>query len=269
MNAAKPFPRHMMRLPLRTFQTSSQPRNVSSFSILRPALRSNICTTCRLRLSSTLNTPRAFFRQWPGRVRFNSSRPTPPNPSPNLGSPEPALSLSQRLKKLSREYGWTAVGVYFALSALDFPFCFVAVRMLGTDRIGRWEHNVVGAFWKVVRIPFPDLGKREPETGAGETELGAATREGGSWGTSGVEQAEADNSGIDASMLIPRESYIEPATNYYQGLWTQLALAYAIHKSFIFIRVPLTAAILPKVVKTLRGWGWDIGKRKPKLPKSS
>ena len=48
------------------------------------------------------------------------------------------------------------------------------------------------------------------------------------------------------------------------GIWTQLALAYAIHKSFIFIRVPLTAAVTPKVVKVLRGWGWDIGKRRPK-----
>ena len=51
------------------------------------------------------------------------------------------------------------------------------------------------------------------------------------------------------------------------GIWTQLALAYAIHKSFIFIRVPLTAAVTPKVVKTLRGWGWDVGKRRPKAPK--
>ena len=41
-------------------------------------------------------------------------------------------------------------------------------------------------------------------------------------------------------------------------------LAYAIHKSLIFIRVPLTAAITPKVVKTLRQWGWDIVKGKPK-----
>lgn len=51
------------------------------------------------------------------------------------------------------------------------------------------------------------------------------------------------------------------------GIWTQLALAYAVHKSFIFLRVPLTAAVTPKVVKVLRGWGWDIGKRKPKVPK--
>jgi hypothetical protein len=45
------------------------------------------------------------------------------------------------------------------------------------------------------------------------------------------------------------------------GLATQLALAYAIHKSCIFVRVPLTAAVTPKVVKVLRSWGWQIGKR--------
>lgn len=49
------------------------------------------------------------------------------------------------------------------------------------------------------------------------------------------------------------------------GIWTQLVFAYAIHKSLlIFVRVPLTAAVTPKVVKVLRRWGWDIGKRKPK-----
>ncbi|KAL8732250.1 MAG: hypothetical protein Q9181_004023 [Wetmoreana brouardii] len=62
----------------------------------------------------------------------------------------------------------------------------------------------------------------------------------------GLKEAEQRNKSEDAS------------------IWTQLALAYAIHKSFIFIRVPLTAAVTPKVVKVLRGWGWDIGKRRPK-----
>ncbi|KAA6407808.1 MAG: peptide alpha-N-acetyltransferase Nat2 [Lasallia pustulata] len=62
-----------------------------------------------------------------------------------------------------------------------------------------------------------------------------------------VEEAEIRNLGEEAS------------------IWTQLALAYAIHKSFIFIRVPLTAAVTPKVVRVLRGLGWDIGKRKGKV----
>ena len=59
-----------------------------------------------------------------------------------------------------------------------------------------------------------------------------------------------------------------PADVFDLALWTQLALAYAIHKSFIVFRIPLTAAVLPKVVKTLRKWGYDIGKRRPKSPKS-
>ena len=48
------------------------------------------------------------------------------------------------------------------------------------------------------------------------------------------------------------------------AIWTQLGLAYLVHKSLIFFRVPLTAAVLPKVVKTLRSWGYNIGKKKPK-----
>ena len=86
--------------------------------------------------------------------RLNSNKP-PYNPTPDLNSPEPSLSLSQRLKKLSREYGWSALGVYLLLTALDFPFCFLAVRWLGTDRIGHWEHVLVAWFWSVVPYPFP------------------------------------------------------------------------------------------------------------------
>lgn len=33
--------------------------------------------------------------------------------------------------------------MYLALSALDFPFCFLAVRYLGAERIGKWEDAVV------------------------------------------------------------------------------------------------------------------------------
>ena len=46
------------------------------------------------------------------------------------------LGFSARLKKMMKEYGWTALGVYLGLSVLDFPFCFALVRAVGTDRIG-------------------------------------------------------------------------------------------------------------------------------------
>ncbi|KAI9796887.1 MAG: hypothetical protein M1833_005936 [Piccolia ochrophora] len=182
--------------------------------------------------------------------RFNKSNHSPsPNPTPNLGSPKPSLSLTQRFRKLSREYGWSALGVYLFLTALDFPFCFLAVRSLGTERIGHWEHVAVEWFWRIVPWPAQDASSDvkevigEPE---GKADNVVAIAEPG-WG---LEEAEERNRRSDAS------------------IWTQLALAYAVHKSFIFIRVPLTAAVTPKVVKVLRGWGWDIGKRRPKVPKT-
>lgn len=56
---------------------------------------------------------------------------------------EEPLSLSGRLKKLGREYGWSAFGVYLALSVLDFPFCFLLVKWAGTERIGTFSSQDV------------------------------------------------------------------------------------------------------------------------------
>ncbi len=76
----------------------------------------------------------------------------------------------------------------------------------------------------------------------------------------GYKEAEKANSGSNASTSAAAAATDRKRTDSETGIWTQLALAYAIHKSFIFVRVPLTAAITPKVVKTLRGWGWNIGR---------
>lgn len=74
---------------------------------------------------------------------------------------------------------------------------------------------------------------------------------------------------IRVLLVRPLLLYIHVDTNTISLGWgTQLALAYAIHKSFIFIRVPLTIALTPRLVKLLRGWGWDIGKRTTKEAKA-
>jgi hypothetical protein len=152
------------------------------------------------------------------------------------------------------------VGVYFALSALDFPFCFLAVRALGTERIGQWEHNVVQYVKSIIAIPFPGL---IDDTGEGSAEpvdtIEASVRE----GTAAVDDqiVKARDSNASKWRMMARQVY---GTNALVAVWTQLALAYAVHKSLIFFRVPLTAAVLPKVVKTLRGWGYNIGRKKPK-----
>jgi len=156
------------------------------------------------------------------------------------------------MRKLSREYGWSALGVYFALTALDFPFCYLFVKQMGTDRIGEWEHIVVSHIKAIIPASVKETWhewrismKRAQNDIPGGKEVGEGVEMAG-WG---VEEAEKHNK-AEASLA------------------TQLALAYAIHKSFIFIRVPLTVAITPKVVRILRGWGWDIGKRTTKEAKA-
>jgi len=206
-----------------------------------------------LHLRRALRPKALQIRFQPSRSRtYASTKPSTHTPPTQLNSPEASQSFSQRLKQLSKEYGWTAVGVYLGLSALDFPFCFLAVRLLGTERIGRWEHAIVASFWSIVSIPFPTL-RPQPEPAGVESgdaaELEAAKREGPPSSTAwdhGVAAAQAANESEQAS------------------IWTQLALAYAVHKSFIFIRVPLTAAVLPSVVRTLRSWGWNVGARTAK-----
>ncbi|RCI08327.1 hypothetical protein L249_8806 [Ophiocordyceps polyrhachis-furcata BCC 54312] len=156
------------------------------------------------------------------------------------GAAPEKLSLGARLKKLSKEYGWSAVGVYLALSVLDFPFCFLLVKIVGTEKIGRLEHYVVSALTSII----PESMLQRWRDYRGQKTQTAADDEG--------EVAVVDWGVAEAQRSIEEEA----------SLATQLALAYAIHKSFIFIRVPLTAAVTPKVVKVLRGWGWNIGKRR-------
>lgn len=81
------------------------------------------------------------------------------------------------MKALSKEYGYAALGVYLGLSALDFPFCFLFVKWVGTERVGEWEEKIVGAvkpWWESARekIGFPV--KRETR---GEKEVEAEREE--------------------------------------------------------------------------------------------
>lgn len=103
-------------------------------------------------------------------------------------------SLSQRLRRLSREYGWSALGVYFALSALDFPFCFAAVRLLGVDRIGHLEHVVVQAFKNAMHTVWPQGESEIPDQAEVE---GVVTDKQGR-----LAQAESQDQ-EEASMMFP------------------------------------------------------------------
>lgn len=188
------------------------------------------------------------------------------------------------MKKLSREYGWVGLGVYLGLSVLDFPLCFLLVRTVGVERIGAcsaWvcgtltttdrasgdvEHSIASGVKQLIPQAVEDrwheyrAALKQAERENFGTDQVSEHVEMMGWG---VEEADAANR-AEASALAPQAPTESEADMGGSGLGTQLALAYAIHKTFIFVRVPLTAAVTPKVVRVLRSWGWNIGKRRSK-----
>lgn len=145
------------------------------------------------------------------------------------------------LKALMKEYGYAGLGVYLLLTAVDLPICYVVVHSAGKEQIEVYENKVKQAF---------GYGKTEEE----------------------LLKAQEINR-INEEILAAAEVHVDPKDEtwlhylYSQFSWTEFALAYGIHKSLIFIRVPITAAITPGIVKALRGWGFRIGS--DKLSKSA
>lgn len=155
------------------------------------------------------------------------------------------------------------MGIYLGLSVLDFPFCFLAVKWFGTERIAEIEHAIIDGFWGIVEKGFPALKEKREHKQELERLANEATREGDGAGI--VEYAQGNGKVEEPSELAHcRHGATAYLLTSITGIWTQLLLAYGVHKSLIFFRIPLTLAVTPKVVKTLRKWGWNIGKTKPK-----
>lgn len=195
--------RAMRLLPRQAVRQTIFPRSRASIIRQSPSYRTISQHTWQASRRAPLSSYRSLLQQQHSalsrrirNVRKSSNKPSP-DPTSSLGSPEPT-TLSQRMRKLSREYGWSALGVYFMLSALDFPFCFLAVRLLGTERIGQWEHAVVSTFWRLIEVPFPNIRKvSDKATETAQDVVGdPAAREGTGWG---VEEAEAANKSEQAS----------------------------------------------------------------------
>lgn len=132
--------------------------------------------------------PSHLCKAWRRQTRQNSSNASGKEP----GGPEPQ-SLSERMKAMSRKYGWTVVGIYLGLSALDFPFCFLAVRWLGTDRIAAAEHAIVSRFWAALESVVPSLKERRAIN----------------------EAAEAEDAVREAGEAVAKDAKHEPASEYY------------------------------------------------------
>ncbi|KAM3420573.1 hypothetical protein BST61_g3835 [Cercospora zeina] len=158
--------------------------------------RSPSPTTCQKRRLATGNG-RSLLAQRGWRIaqaRAKSNVRTRRGYSSQAAEGAKPRSLSERMKDMSRKYGWTVTGIYLGLSVLDFPFCFLAVKWFGTERIAEVEHTIMDGFWDMAEKVMPSLQERRlaKEAGAAE-EAAAAAREAGD---QVVEQAKTKNPGL-------------------------------------------------------------------------
>lgn len=137
--------------------------------------------------------------------------------------------MGNKLKELIQKYGRHAFAVYLALSTVDFTIALVGVHLIGADKLEavkdwameKW-HNFRG-----IEHESPDTSSKASQDNKEQHE---ETSKGGRWGS--------------------------------PMFWAEVAVAYTIHKTaFLPIRVGLTAAWTPKIVKwlTVRGWIGKVG----------
>ncbi|PWN51294.1 hypothetical protein IE53DRAFT_386328 [Violaceomyces palustris] len=143
------------------------------------------------------------------------------------GAPPKGSSIRDRLRFLTRRYGWWALGVYMLASLFDFTLIFVSIHMLGADHIRDLEVQVRKAIGLTQRDQDEDDQQQQVaqvDTGDGQAPPRQAVRKSSSSSTS---------------------------------IWTEAVLAYTIHKTLLLpFRVAITAAVTPSFVKWLVKMGW-------------
>ncbi|ODQ67477.1 hypothetical protein NADFUDRAFT_81946 [Nadsonia fulvescens var. elongata DSM 6958] len=199
-----------------------------------------------------LSTP--SFRQFSASYfRRNATAP---------GAKKEKLTLKQLLSK----YGYSALGIYFALSMIDLPIIFFGVHSLGQEKV-EYVVNEVKAFFGYG--PKDDDDKTKPEdSSAAINQQDAATGElqqvsDANFGK--IDHADVTVSPDTATATakdLKAQAKADEDSRYKKILLAEFALAYAIHKSLFFIRLPITAAITPGIVKRLQKMGFNIGKAK-------
>jgi len=174
-----------------------------------------------LPLTTRISTPTSRILTRPLRISPSRSIHSTSARLSSSRSPDAKESptLSQRLKGLIKSYGWYAVGVYAAVSATDFAVAFIGVNLLGADYVASLTASAKTWLYDLVY-------SRPPEPGRDEME--------------------------EVSKMV--------VAGGQESLYAMLLLAFTVHKTlFLPVRIGVTAAFTPRLVKWLRARGWAGG----------
>lgn len=124
------------------------------------------------------------------------------------------------IKKLMKKYGYSALIVYIGVTFVSLPLCFWTVHSFGETRIKIYLNRLKRIF-----------GYGEPD----ETNI--------------IDKVNLKKLERDQLILEGTSSWWKQFKN--SSLLTEFLLAYGLHKSLIFIRIPVTAAVTPYMARLL------------------
>ena len=159
------------------------------------------------------------------------------DPNPNSEPDPQPKSAYARFKLLTKKYGWYALGMYTALSSIDFTLSFLMVHALGVERIEPIFSSLMYQYRSIrygkdaaVKIGAEHRAAKDEEKRREKKEMleNGGKKIKGYWGS--------------------------------RTFWAEAVLAYGIHKTLLLpLRAGLTVAWTPKVVNWFTRNGW-IGK---------
>jgi hypothetical protein len=146
------------------------------------------------------------------------------------------------LRTLFRTHGWTALTIYLFLSLADFSLTFLLIYLLGAEKVREAEDWVLDALgWR-----------RKSDGSAGRMRQV-------------VEGWKDRRSHVEHGLIKEHKELEEKGTKGEKekekgvGWATTAVLAYAIHKTALLpVRVGITIGITPRIVRTLRAWGYVL-----------
>lgn len=154
--------------------------------------------------------------------------------------------MAQKLRGLFRTHGWSALVVYLFLSALDFGLTFAVIYVVGADRVREAEDYVLDALeWR----------RKDGEPGRVKRAVTEWTDKRKSPEKLAKDEEKREQKRLDDERR-KAEQVDEEGKGGYGAIASTAVLAYVIHKTALLpVRVGVTVAITPRVVRQLQRWG--------------
>ncbi|KAG9302179.1 hypothetical protein G9A89_020613 [Geosiphon pyriformis] len=173
---------------------------------------------------------------------MNGSRNTTTNTTTRIENSGNKLSITARIKLLTRQYGVSALVVYTVISTLDLAGTFFVIQVGGGERVKKiedWMKKIFDRWLTIPNMPKNPQNKKESEDG-GQIAKTSKSQQEGNFG-------DSNESGKNMKQM--------------SSWMSTFLIAYGIHKLLVPLRLGLTAAITPPLVKKLQKMGWNIGRQ--------